>query len=81
MKIGTGTKVTIGIIGIIAAGIIGFLISTHQPDELKQAKISSPQQRSKPALVLPRRLQTRPLVSIPTNKSQRTRMKKRDGKL
>ena len=38
MKIGTGAKVTIGIIGIIAAGIIGFLISTYQLEAAKARK-------------------------------------------
>ncbi len=38
MKIGTGAKVTMGIIGIIAAGIIGFLISKYQLDSTKADK-------------------------------------------
>ena len=38
MEIGTGTKVTIGIIGIVAAGIIGFLIWTYQLDSTKAGK-------------------------------------------
>ena len=32
MKIGTSTKITIGVIGVIVAGFIGFQIVTHQPD-------------------------------------------------
>lgn len=35
MKIGTSAKVTIGIIGILATGITGFLISTHQLETTK----------------------------------------------
>ncbi len=35
MKAGTGAKVTIGIIGIIMAGLMGFLISTHQLNATK----------------------------------------------
>ena len=38
MKIGTGAKVTIGIIGILAAGTIGFLISTYQLEPTKADK-------------------------------------------
>jgi len=32
MKIGTSTKLTIGILGILAAGFIGFQVVTRQPD-------------------------------------------------
>jgi RNA polymerase sigma-70 factor (ECF subfamily) len=32
MKIGTSAKVTIGVIGVLVAGFIGFQIVTHQPD-------------------------------------------------
>ena len=35
MKIGKGAKITIGIIGIPAVGIIGLLISTHQLNQTK----------------------------------------------
>ena len=33
MKIGTGAKVTIGVIGVLVVGFVGFQIATQQPDQ------------------------------------------------
>ena len=38
MKMGTGTKITIGIIVVIAAGTVGFLISNYQLNASKAGK-------------------------------------------
>jgi len=40
MKIGTGAKVTIGVISVLAVGFIGFQIATRQPDQ----EVSPPDQ-------------------------------------
>jgi len=49
MKIGTSTKVTIGVIGVLLAGFIGFQTVTHQPD-VKSSKVVTQQQTAKPAV-------------------------------
>lgn len=46
MKIGTSTKVTVGVIGVLAAGVIGFNILTHQPD-VKSPEIVTKQRAAK----------------------------------
>ncbi|MBM3243049.1 RNA polymerase sigma factor [Candidatus Poribacteria bacterium] len=46
MKIGTSAKVTIGVIGVLAAGFIGFQIVTHQPD-VKSPKVVTQQPKVK----------------------------------
>jgi len=46
MKIGTTTKVTIGVIGVLAAGFTGFQIATHQPD-VEPPEVATQQQTAR----------------------------------
>lgn len=46
MKIGTGAKVTIGIISVLIAGFVGFNIVTHNPD-VESPKVVAQQQITK----------------------------------
>ncbi len=42
MKIGTSTKVTVGVIGVLVTGFIGFQIVTHQPDVESSGVVEAP---------------------------------------
>jgi len=44
MKIGTSAKITIGVIGVLVAGFIGFQVVTHQPDVKKDKTTNMPVQ-------------------------------------
>ena len=68
MKIGTGTKVTIGIIGILAAGTIGVLISMHQMDSAKVNEGQIVATTEQGGANAPEKTSGAPLVSIPTNR-------------
>jgi len=46
MKIGTKAKVTVGVIGLLVAGCIGFQAVTHQPD-VKTPKVATQQQAAR----------------------------------
>jgi len=69
MKIGTSAKVTIGVIGVLVAGFIGFQIATHQPD-VKPPEVVTQQQTAKSEF---RQKQTPKISSRPNGRNDEQR--------